>query len=102
MCRGSSVQEATPIKLAFFHESLLIQAIPPILIRDAPVGRSISMRGFDFTGALFAVVLFSVGVGVLQFLQSWPQGQQGLLLYERACPIYSQHHTLGAVTKAAP
>jgi hypothetical protein len=60
------------------------------------------MRGLDFTRVLFAVAFFCVGSIVFEFLQSWPGGQRGLLLFEKACPIYSEHHTLGTVTKTVP
>jgi hypothetical protein len=46
-------------------------------------------RGFDFTPVLLATVLAFVVVGALQFASSLPGGERGLLLFERACPVYS-------------
>jgi len=46
-------------------------------------------QGFDFTPILFAVVLLFVVVAIVQFSQGWAGGQHGLLLFEKACPIYS-------------
>jgi hypothetical protein len=45
----------------------------------------------DFTPLLLATVLAFVIVGTVQFLSSFPGGERGLLLFEKACPI----HTLG-------
>jgi hypothetical protein len=44
--------------------------------------------GFDFTPVLFGVVLLFVVVAIVQFSQGWAGGQHGLLLFEKACPIY--------------
>jgi hypothetical protein len=44
-------------------------------------------EGFDFTPALFAVVLLFVVVAIVQFSRGWPGGQHGLLLFERACAL---------------
>jgi hypothetical protein len=48
-----------------------------------------SSRGFDFTPVLLATVLVFVVVAALQLSRSLPGGERGLLLFERACPIYS-------------
>lgn len=45
-------------------------------------------RGFDFTPILLATVLAFVVVGIVQFTGSLPGGERGLLLFEKACPIY--------------
>ena len=54
-----------------------------------------SSRGFDFTPVLFATVLAFVVVATFQLLRTWPGGERGLVLFERACPIYGDagpHH----------
>lgn len=50
-----------------------------------------SSRGFDFTPVLVATVLLFVTFAVFQLVRSLPDGQRGLLLFEKACPIYSSH-----------
>jgi hypothetical protein len=58
-----------------------------------------SMRAFDFTPVLFAILALFVVAGTFQFLGSWPAAQRGLLSFERACPIYERHpdyHSLKA------
>jgi hypothetical protein len=52
-----------------------------------------SSRGFDFTPVLLATVLAFVVVGGLQFAHSLPDGERGLLLFEKACPVYSSAGT---------
>jgi hypothetical protein len=47
-------------------------------------------RGLDFTPVLFATVLVFVVVAAAQFLGSLPSGERGLLLFEKACAIYSR------------
>jgi len=46
-------------------------------------------RGFDFTPALFAILFAFVAVGAFEFFGSWPTAHHGLLMFEKACPIYS-------------
>ena len=46
-------------------------------------------RGFDFTPMLVATVLAFVVVATVQLSRTLPGGERGLLLFERACPIYS-------------
>jgi hypothetical protein len=48
-----------------------------------------SSRGLDFTPVLLATVLAFVVTAAFQFSRSLPGGERGLLLFERACPIYS-------------
>jgi hypothetical protein len=47
-----------------------------------------SWPGFDFTPVLLATVLVFVVVAVVQLLHNLPSGERGLLLFEKACPIY--------------
>ncbi|HEY3676850.1 MAG TPA: hypothetical protein VGK84_12765 [Candidatus Tumulicola sp.] len=49
-----------------------------------------STSGFDFTPILLVLVALFVVVSVVQFTQGWAAGQHGLLLFEKACPIYSR------------
>ena len=46
-------------------------------------------RGFDFTPALFAILFAFVAVGAFEFFGSWPAAHHGLLMFEKACPIYA-------------
>lgn len=48
-----------------------------------------SSRGLDFTPALFAVLIAFVAMGAFEFFGSWPAAQHGLLMFEKACPIYA-------------
>jgi hypothetical protein len=48
-------------------------------------------NGLDFTPVLFGIVLAFVAAGLFGFLSGLPGAERGLLLFERACPIY--HHT---------
>jgi hypothetical protein len=67
---------------------------------NRPLGRSRGVRfvtsqersscGLDFAPVLFAIVLGFVVVSVLQISHSLAGGERGLLLFERACPIYSR------------
>ena len=43
----------------------------------------------DFGSILLAIVVVFVVVGVLQLAASLPDAEHGLLLYERACPVYN-------------
>jgi hypothetical protein len=49
-------------------------------------------RGFDFTPVMVVLVLVFVAVATFDLLRTLPGGERGLLLFERACPIYN-HHT---------
>jgi hypothetical protein len=46
-------------------------------------------RGFDFTPALFAILFAFVAAGAFEFFGSWPASHHGLLMFEKACPIYA-------------
>ncbi|MFZ1017694.1 MAG: hypothetical protein WAN39_07485 [Candidatus Cybelea sp.] len=50
-------------------------------------------RGFDLMPALFTVLIAFVAVGAFEFFGSWPAAQHGLLIFEKACPIYSSPHS---------
>jgi hypothetical protein len=52
-------------------------------------------RRFDAVQAVCAVAVFAfLAVAGADFLRSWPVAEHGLLLFERACPIYtSPQHT---------
>jgi hypothetical protein len=47
-----------------------------------------SSRGFDFTPVLIATALAFVLIATFQLLRTLPGGERGLLLFEKACPIY--------------
>jgi hypothetical protein len=50
-------------------------------------------RGFNFVPALLAVALFAFGgVEAFDFLHSWHSAERGLLIFEKACPIYATGH----------
>jgi hypothetical protein len=49
-----------------------------------------STQGLDFTPVLLAVVLLFVIVSALKFTHSLAAGERGVLLFEKACPIYSK------------
>jgi hypothetical protein len=46
-------------------------------------------HGFDFTPILFATVLLFVIVSVVQFAHGIAGAEHGVLLFEKACPIYN-------------
>lgn len=48
-----------------------------------------SPHGLDLTPVLMAAVLAFVVAATVQFSLSLAGGERGLLLFERACPIYS-------------
>ena len=43
--------------------------------------------------ALFTILIAFVAVGAFEFFGSWPAAQHGLLIFEKACPIYSSPHS---------
>jgi hypothetical protein len=43
----------------------------------------------DFMPALFVVLFAFVLVASLQFFGSWSAAERGLLIFEKACPIYA-------------
>jgi hypothetical protein len=45
--------------------------------------------GIDLMPALFVVLLAFVAIGSFQFWSSWPAAERGLVIFERACPIYT-------------
>jgi hypothetical protein len=42
----------------------------------------------DFTPIFIAIVMAFVVLGSLRFLSALPGAEHGLLLFEKACPIY--------------
>jgi hypothetical protein len=48
----------------------------------------VNMR-IDLMPALFVVLVAFVLVASLQFFGSWPAAERGLLIFEKACPIYA-------------
>lgn len=74
-------------KVVFATTRLLLFSGHP---HAAPM-RSLDMRGFDFTPALFVTLTLFVTIGAFQFLQGLPGGERGLLAFEKACPIYGKH-----------
>jgi hypothetical protein len=47
----------------------------------------------DFMPVFFAAVLAFVLAGLLDLSRSLPDGERGLLLFEKACPIYHKSST---------
>lgn len=47
-----------------------------------------SSGGLDFTPPLLAIVLAFVVLAAVALSHSLPGGERGLLLFEKACPIY--------------
>lgn len=45
-------------------------------------------QSIDFMPALIVIVALFVALAVLDFTQSWPAAERGLLLFEKACPLY--------------
>jgi hypothetical protein len=63
-------------------------------------------RGFDLTPAFVAIVVAFVAIALFDFARSWPDAHRGLLIFERACPIYHAaehvtHRTGSAVPRIA-
>ena len=51
-------------------------------------------RRFDPIQALCAVAVFGfLAFAGLDVLRSWPAAERGMLLFERACPIYTSTQT---------
>jgi hypothetical protein len=48
-----------------------------------------SFQGIDLMPLFLAIVLAFVTVGAVQFARGLPGGERGLLLFEKACPIYT-------------
>jgi hypothetical protein len=51
-------------------------------------GKKIS-QGIDFMPALFVVLFAFAAIGLFQFWSSWPAAERGLVIFEKACPIYA-------------
>lgn len=46
-------------------------------------------RGFNLMPVFLVALLAFVMVGAVQFVSSWPAAARGLLIFEKACPIYT-------------
>lgn len=53
------------------------------------ISSSEERHGIDLMPVLLPVVAAFVVIGLLQLLLSLPAAEHGLLLFEKACPIYS-------------
>jgi len=52
------------------------------------LGKKIS-QGVDLIPALFVVLFAFVAIGLFQFWSTWPTAERGLVIFEKACPIYA-------------
>lgn len=52
-------------------------------------GRSLDMRTFDFMPVLFATMAIFVLFATARLFHDWPDAHNGLVLFERTCPVHS-------------
>jgi hypothetical protein len=48
-----------------------------------------AIRGFDLGSAFAATIVAFVIVATIQFATSWGDAQNGLVVFERACPAHA-------------